>query len=204
VERNDAAEALALLRRVVDRARDDSALQNWGLIWKVHAVTNGGGFIATNLMLWEGLADWRPFALMWSCIVTLNVGLILVLRKKAGTRSFVDRVIWSVWTTFIAAVILLAILNQIMGLAIGFLAPVVAVMASMGFCTMGAILSRGWYFPAALFAAASVVMALPGIRHYQFIILGVLWGGCQFSAGVILDRAKRRALAEQEPAPRLV
>ncbi len=69
---------------------------------------------------------------------------------------------------------------------------------------MGAVIARGWFFPAALFAAASVVMALSGARHYQFIILGVLWGGCQFIAGVVLDRAKRRALAEQEPAPRLV
>ncbi len=204
MERNDAAEALALLRKVVDRARDDSALQNWGLIWKLHAFTNGGGFIATNLMLWEGFTDWRPFAIMWTCIVALNIGLIFVLRKKAGTRSFVDRAIWSIWSTFIAAVILLAILNQMLGLAVGFLAPVVAVMASMGFCTMGAVIARGWYFPAALFAAASVVMALPGARDYQFIILGVLWGGCQFIAGVMLDRAKRRALAEQEPAPRLV
>ena len=65
-------------------------------------------------------------------------------------------------------------------------------------------MSRGWYYPAALFALASVVMALPGVRQYQFIILGVLWGACQFIAGVILDRAKRRALAEQEPAPRIV
>ena len=204
MERNDAAEALALLRKVVDRARDDSALQNWGLIWKLHAFTNGGGFIATNLMLSKGVTDQMPFAIMWSCIIALNIGLIFALRKKAGTRSFVDRAIYSIWTTFIAAVILLAVLNQLMGLAIGFLAPVVAVMASMGFCTMGAVMSRGWYFPAALFAVASLVMALPGARSYQFIILGVLWGTCQFVAGVMLDRAKRRALEAQEPAPRLV
>lgn len=204
MERNDAAEALALLRRVVDRARDDSALQNWGLIWKVHALTNGGGFVATNVMLRHDASDWRPFAVMWSCIVAFNVALILLLRRKAGTRSFVDRVIWSVWSTFILSVILLAILNQMLGLAVGFLAPVVAVLAAMGFSTMGAIIGRGWYVPAVLFATASAVMALPAARPYQFLILGVLWGGCQFLAGVILDRAKRRALAGREPAPRLV
>ncbi|MGH7163423.1 MAG: hypothetical protein ACREID_08050, partial [Planctomycetota bacterium] len=154
MERNDAAEALALLRRVVDRARDDSALQNWGTIWKVHALTNGGGFIATDLMLWRGVLDWRPYAAMWTCIVALNIGLIFALRRRAGTRSFVDRVIWATWSNFIAAVILLAILNQMLGLVVGFLAPVVAVMASMGFCTMGVAIGRGWYFAAALVAAA--------------------------------------------------
>jgi hypothetical protein len=204
MERNDATEALALLRRVVDRARDDSALQNWGTIWKLHALTNGGGFLATHVMLRQGLADWRPYAWMWTGVVALNIGLVCVLRRRAGTRSFVDRMIWATWSTFIAAVILLAILNQMLGLVVGFLAPVVAVMASMGFCTMGAIIGRGWYFPAALFAAASVVMALPALRPSQFVVLGALWGACQFVAGVILDRAKRRALAAHEPPPRIV
>ncbi|MHC4955601.1 MAG: hypothetical protein ACYTGZ_17255 [Planctomycetota bacterium] len=204
MERNEAAEALALLRTVVDRARDDSALQNWGVIWMIHGITNGGGFIATNLMLWEQLQDWRPYAVMWSCIVALNIGVIFLLRRKAGTRSFVDRAIWAIWTTFIAAVILLAIINQVLGLAVGFLAPVVAIMAAMGFCTMAAIISPGWYFPASMFATAGLVMALPGVRHYQFIILGVLWCGCQFASGMVLQRAKRRALAERDAPPRLV
>ena len=204
MERNEAAEALALLRTVVDRARDDSALQNWGIIWMLHGITNGGGFIATNLMLWEQIQNWRPYAVMWSCIVTLNIGIILLLRKKAGTRSFVDHAIWAIWTTFIGAVILLAVINQMLGLTVGFLAPVVAIMASMGFCTMAAVISRGWYFPAALFATAGMVMSLPGVRHYQFIILGVLWCGCQVASGVVLERAKRRALSERDAPPRLV
>lgn len=204
MERNDAAQALELLRKVVDRARNDSALQNWGLIWKLHAITNCAGFVATNLMIWRGYKTTTPYATMWISIIVLNVGLIVALRKKAGTRSFVDRAICSIWTTFIGAVILVGILNHILGLEIGFLGPIVAVMAAMGFCTMGAIMSKGWFFPAALFAVASVVMSLPGPRHYQFIILGVLWGVCQFGAGVILDRAKQRALADQEAAPGLV
>lgn len=165
----------------------------------LHAFTNGGGFLATDAMLSRGIADWRPFALMWTCIVAVDVGLVFALRRRAGTRSFVDRAIWATWSTFIGAVILLAVLNQMLGLAVGFLAPVVALMASMGFCTMGAVISRGWYLPAAIFATASLVMALPGVRSHQFTILGLLWGGCQFTAGVVLERAKRRALAAQQP-----
>ncbi len=202
MERNEATEALALLRKVVDRARDDSALQNLGTIWMLHAVTNGGGFIATNLMMWENVIDWKPYAVMWGAIVVVNIGLILLLRRRAGTRSFVDKIIWAIWSTFIAAVMLLAVLNQLMGLTVGRLAPVVAIMAAMGFCTMGAVIGRSWYFPATLLAAGSVAMV--GYPHYMFIILGVLWGGCQFTAGVILERAKRRALAGRDPPPTLV
>jgi hypothetical protein len=204
MERNEAAEALALLRKVVDRARDDSALQNWGVIWILHAFLNGGGFLATHWMLRDGIAHWRPYAILWTCVVAANSGLVFALRRRAGARSFVDRAIWAIWSTFIGAVILLAILNEMLGLAVGFLAPVVAVLASVGFCTMGAVIGRGWYFPGALFAAASVVMALPGARNFQFVILGVLWAGCQLSAGLVLERAKRRALRAREPAARLV
>jgi hypothetical protein len=199
MERNEAHEALAMLRKVVERARDDSALQNWGVIWMLHAFTNGGGFLATDVMLSRGLADWRPFAVMWTCVVALDVGIVFLLRRRAGTRSFVDRAIWATWSTFIGAVIVLAVINQMLGLAVGFLAPVVALMASMGFCTMGAVISRGWYFPAALFAAASLVMAWPSARPWQFTILGVLWGTCQFGAGAALERAKRRALRAKQP-----
>jgi hypothetical protein len=199
MERNEAQEALALLRKVVDRARDDSALQNWGIIWMLHAFSNGGGFIATNVLLSKGIADWKPYAAMWLVIVAVDLALVYALRRRAGTRSFVDRAIWATWSTFIAAVMLLAILNQMLGLAVGFLAPVVGVMAAMGFSTMGAVISKGWYFPAAVFAVASLVMALPAVRHCQFLILGVLWGGSQFAAGVVLERAKRRAIAANQP-----
>ena len=199
MERNEAHEALAMLRKVVDRARDDSAIQNWGRIWMLHAFTNGGGFLATDVMLSKGISDWRPFAVMWACIVALDLGIVFALRRRAGTRSFVDRAIWATWSSFIGAVIVLAVLNQMLGLAVGFLAPVVALMAAMGFSSMGAVISRGWYVPAALFAAASLVMAWPAARPWQFTILGVLWGASQFSAGVALERAKRRALAAQQP-----
>lgn len=199
MERNEAQEALALLRKVVDRARDDSALQNWGIIWMLHGLVNGGGFLATDVMLSKGMTDWRPFAAMWTAIVALDLAIVFALRRKAGTRSFVDRAIWATWSTFIGAVILLAILNQMLGLAVGFLAPVVAVMAAMGFSTMGAVISRRWYGLAALFAVAGFVMALPPARDCRFLILGVLWGSSQFGAGVVLERAKRRALAAEQP-----
>ena len=44
MNREEATQALELLRSVVSQARDDTALQNWGVIWIVHAVTNGAAF----------------------------------------------------------------------------------------------------------------------------------------------------------------
>ncbi len=201
MERNEATEALALLRRVVDRARDDSALQNWGVIWILHAFTNGIGFVVTDVLLWNGVAARAAYAGMWAGILAVNFLTIFLFRRRAGARSFVERMIFSIWTTFVAAIVLLAILNEMLGLPIGFLAPVVAVFAAVGFSMMAAVLHPLWFVPAAAFAGASVVMALfPG---WQFVLLGVLWFACQLAAGLVLERIKRRRLAAGD-TPRLV
>jgi hypothetical protein len=54
MNRQEAVEALELLRKVVSQARDDTKLQNWGVIWMVHGVTNGAAFLATNFLMWKG------------------------------------------------------------------------------------------------------------------------------------------------------
>lgn len=54
MNRDEAFEALEYLRRVVKETRDDSALQNWGVIWMVHAFTNGAGFALTGWLLDHG------------------------------------------------------------------------------------------------------------------------------------------------------
>ena len=54
MDRQQAAEALQLLKKVVAQARDDTALENWGLVWIMTGLTTGGGFIATHFMLDAG------------------------------------------------------------------------------------------------------------------------------------------------------
>src|SRR4051794_3813521 len=51
MDREEAAQALELLSRVVRQARDDTAVQNWGAVWMVHGVTNGLAFAATGALL---------------------------------------------------------------------------------------------------------------------------------------------------------
>src|SRR4051812_32988258 len=99
MEREEAIEALALLRRVVSQARDDTALQNWGAIWLLHAATNFCGFFATNLLLRAGHETPWPYAALWSAILTVNLGSIFLLKSSAaGVRSFIESQIWVIWT----------------------------------------------------------------------------------------------------------
>jgi hypothetical protein len=193
VDREEAAQALAVLRNVVSQARDDTALQNWGVIWIVHGVLNGGGFIGTHFLLAAGYTDPPPFVAMWGVLIALDLVATFVLKKRrAGVRTFVETQLWTIWTTFIGAVSLLAILNHLMGLATFFLGPVIGVLGAVGFASMGSLMGRHWYAGTAALVVTALLMA--AFHQVQFLILGGAWMVAQVVGGVLLDRERRRQL----------
>lgn len=202
MERQEALEALSLLRRVVEHTRDDTALQNWGAIWMLHAFTNGAGFVATQLLLWRGYATPPPYLALWLPIIAFNLGTIRLLRRRqAGARSFVETQIWAIWTAFVVAVASTAFLNYFMGIEVIFLGPVTAVLAAVAFSNMGSIMGRHWFWVALVFLAGAVAMAL--FPSFQFLILGAVWAATKLAAGYLLHRARRQRLAAP-PAAQVV
>src|SRR5215831_18837437 len=98
MDRKEAVEALELLRRVVGPARDDTTLQNWGEIWMVHAVTNGAGFILTNVLVWRVYESLWPYAGLWTVVLTVNMSSIFLLKAQpAGAWTFFEIMIWLIW-----------------------------------------------------------------------------------------------------------
>jgi hypothetical protein len=194
VNREDAAEALAVLRSVVAQTRDDTALQNWGVIWVIQGVLNGGGFVGTHVLLHSGYESPPVFLALWGSIITLNVLIVFALKKhRAGVRTFVESQLWTIWTTFIFAVSLLAVLNHLMGLRTLFLGPVIGVLGAVGFASMGGLMGKRWYLAAMVLVVTALAMAM--LPDLQFVILGVAWGSAQVGGGVLLDRQRRRRLA---------
>jgi hypothetical protein len=191
MNREEATRALELLRTVVTQARDDTALQNWGVIWIVHALTNGAAFSTTQILLWRGHQSRWPFIFLWSVTVVANIGLILLLKaRRAGAKTFIENQIWSIWLSFIGAVMLLSVVNDLMGLRLLVLGPVISILSAFGFSMMGAIMGRRWYLGSAVFAAASLAMA--AVPHYQYLLLGLIWCVAQMVGGMWLEIDKRR------------
>ncbi|RKH15834.1 hypothetical protein D7Y13_24635 [Corallococcus praedator] len=192
------------MRRVVAQARDDTALQNWGAIWMIHAFTNGGGFLATD-WLWEaGHRGPGPFVLLWGVLLLLNFVSIFAMKRgqTAGVRSFIERQIWAIWTTFIGGLVLVALLNLLLGLDRLFVPAVACVLFAMSFASMGALMGRVWYGMALLFSLVALGMAR--LESHAFGVLGGLWFLVQFSSGLALHRARSRRLASGDAGPRLV
>lgn len=196
MDRDEAAATLALLQKVVTQARDDTALQNWGLIWMCSGVSNGAGFVATHWLLAHGRRDPAPFVVVWGVVFALNGLWIATMKgRSAGPPSFIERQIWSIWNTFIAGMALVAVVNWVLGIAtMLFMPPVACVLAAMTFSIMGAMMGKLWYAAAALWAAMALALAaLPGV---QFALFGALWFATQFTAGALLHRQRRRQLRE--------
>jgi hypothetical protein len=191
MDREEATRALELLRTVVSQARDDTALQNWGVIWIVHAFTNGLAFSSTQWLLWRGEARRWPFVALWSAVIVVNIGLIFALKaRRTGAKTFIENQIWSIWLSFIGATMLLAVVNDLMGLKLLALGPVISILSAFGFSMMGAIMGRRWYLGTLIFGAASLAMAW--WPRAQYLMLGAVWCAAQLIGGVWLELDKRR------------
>lgn len=194
MDREQAVEALELLRRVVGQARDDTTLQNWGVIWMVHAFTNAFGFIATNVLVWRGHEAPWPYAALWAVILAVNIASIFLLKSHpAGAWTFFESMIWLIWMTFIGSVVLTGVVNHLAGFRVLQLGPIIAVLSAAAFALMGGMMGRKWFLGAALFGLTAMAMAV--FPRWQFVILGLVWGVTQFVAGAILHRQRKRRLA---------
>jgi hypothetical protein len=203
MNRDQALEALELLRRVVREARDDTVLQNWGLIWMVHAFTNATGFIATGWLLEHGVRTPPVFVLLWSAVTGTNLATVALLRRRrAGARSFVETQLWAIWTAFVLAVSVCAFVNYFMGLDTLFLGPVIAVLAAVAYASMGSLMGAQWYGVGALYLVTALVMTLQ--PRFQFYVLGAVWGPTMFTIGWLLHRARRRREQGAEARPQIV
>ena len=202
MDREQAVEALELLRRVVGQARDDTTLQNWGVIWMLHAVTNGVGFVATNVLVWRGYESPWAYVLLWAVIIPINLVSIFVLKAHpAGAWTFFESMIWLVWLSFIGAVLVTTASNLLSGFHVLQLGPATAVLSAYAFAMMGGMMGKRWFLGAGVFAAAALLMGVfPG---WSFVILGVAWAVVQVVAGAVLHAQRRRRLATGAQ-PRLV
>jgi serine/threonine protein kinase len=186
-----------MFRKALAQTRDDTALQNWGLIWIFHGVLNGVGFFATHVLLARGHMQPAPYVVLWTAVLGVN-GIIMAVLKRATPRagSFLERQFWSLWSTCVVAMGLAAIINYLMGLEVMLFMPSVASLAAaMTFSVMGGLIGRVWYVPAAVWAAMALAMAV--VPHLQFALFAVLWALTQSGCGALLHRAKLRAAARR-------
>ncbi|MDP3277857.1 MAG: hypothetical protein Q8Q09_21920 [Deltaproteobacteria bacterium] len=195
MERDEAHNALQLLRKVASQARDDTAEQNWGIIWFLSAFSNSAGFLGTHVLMHRGHHTPTPYVGLWVGVFVLNgVWIALFKRPSRGVPTFLEKQIWAIWNTLIVAMALTAVINYRVGLSPTLFAPAVfAVLAAGTFSIMATVVQKNWYIPAALWALFS--LGITWFPRWQFALFAVAWGLTQGTAGALLHRAKLRSEA---------
>lgn len=199
MDREQAADALLVLRKLATKTRDDTALQNWGLIWLCSAVSNGAGFFGTHVLLSRESYAPLPYVVLWTIVFLANGAFIVLFKgKSVGAPSFLDRQTWALWNTLIAAMALTAVVNYLLGIRVMLFMPAVGcILAAMTFSAMGSLMGRAWYAPAAIFAVSAIVIALR--PKEGFAIFAALWAATQGTGGALLHRAKMRLAEGTKP-----
>lgn len=191
MDRENAAQALTMLRKVVAQARDDTALENWGLIWVLSSFSNTAGFFATQYLFSAGDRRAWPYAALWVGVLAVNGAFIAVLkRSQSRVRTFIEKQIWSLWTALIVAMGASAIVNYLMGLDRLFMPAVASLFTGFTFAAMGGMMGQVWFAPAAGWVLFAFVMAV--FPRWQFGLFGVAWFLTQFTGGFLLHRSKLR------------
>jgi hypothetical protein len=185
--RGGLADVVARLLRETHHA---VVLENWGLLWMWHSVVVLALSITTDVLAWQGVGDRWPYLVLWGGGLALWAPIFWALRHRAGPVTAVERQIAHVWGGTVIGSVMLFWVEDLLGLPVLSLSPVLALLAGVVFFAKAGILSGAFYIQAAvLFLTALLMCVLP---DYQHIIFGTVSAACFFLPGLKYFRQRQR------------
>ena len=173
---------LDVASRLLRETHHAVVLENWGLLWMWHSVVVLILSVITDVLAWRGVESRWPYVLLWTGGLALWAPIFWALRHRAGPVTAVERQVAHIWGGTMIASMLLFSVEELLGLPVLKLSPVLALLAGLMFFAKAGILSGVFYIQSvALFATALAMCVLP---HFQHILFGLISGGCFFLPGL--------------------
>jgi serine/threonine-protein kinase len=150
-------------------------LENWGLLWMLHAAVLLVLCVCTDIIRAAGNRSRVPYEVLW--ILGLGAWAIVFwnLRRRSGPVTFVERQIAHIWAASIASSSALFGVEALLKLEPLTLSPVLALISGSVFLAKAGILSGEFYVHAAVLYLTAVPMALfPDIALTVFGIVAAL------------------------------
>ena len=135
-------------------------LRNWGLLWVWHSLALLATCVLTNVMQWIGLTSPWPYVGLWVAGLGTWAGIFWALRHRAGPVTFVERQIAHIWAGSIVSIALLFPVEQLLGLPVLSLSPVLGLISGSVFLSKAGVLSGEFYLQALALYATAPAMAL--------------------------------------------
>ena len=165
-------------------------LENWGLLWMWHSVVVLALCCITDVLAWEGITSRWPYLVLWGGGLALWAPIFWALRHRNGPVTAVERQIAHVWGGSMIASTFLFAIEQLLGLPVLTLSPVLALFAGLVFFVKAGILSGAFYVQAAALFVTALVMCL--VPDWQHVLFGLVSGLCFFVPGLKYFRQRNR------------
>ncbi len=185
--RGGLADVVARLLRETHHA---VVLENWGLLWMWHSVVVLALSITTDVIAWQGVTERWPYLVLWGGGLALWAPIFWALRHRAGPVTAVERQIAHVWGGTVIGSVMLFWVEDLLGLPVLTLSPVLALLAGVVFFAKAGILSGAFYIQAAVLFLTSLAMCL--LPAYQHILFGGVSAACFFIPGLKYFRQRMR------------
>jgi eukaryotic-like serine/threonine-protein kinase len=188
-------------RQIITRAFREThhaqILENWGLLWILHAVVLLLICIVTNAFQLSGVTSRLPYIGLW----TLGLGswalIFWTLRRRSGPITFVERQIAHVWAGSMMVDIFMYAIEWQLDLPVLTLSPMLGPVSAAVFLIKAAMLSGVFYIYAAALCLTGLVMAW--LQHQSQLpnlgltVFGVVSFFCFFLPGWKYYRQLKRS-----------
>lgn len=165
-------------------------LENWGLLWMWHSVVVLTLCVITDILAWQQVVSRWPYMVLWAGGLALSAPIFWAIRNRAGPVTAVERQIAHVWGGAMITSVMLFWVEDLLGMPVLTLSPVLALLAGLAFFVKAGILSGAFYVQAAALFATSLVMCVTG--DVQHILFGAVSAACFFVPGLKYFRQRRR------------
>jgi serine/threonine-protein kinase len=171
-----------ILTRAFRETHHVSVLENWGLLWILHAAVLLALCIITNVFQLRGVDARWPYVALWTVGLGTWAAIFWNLRRRSGPITFVERQIAHVWAGSMIADTFMYHIEFQLGLPVLTLSPMLGPVSGAVFLVKAAMLSGKFYVHAAVLCFTGVVMAwLQRQNHIPNIgltIFGIVSAAC--------------------------
>jgi serine/threonine-protein kinase len=186
-----------ILTRAFRETHHAQVLENWGLLWILHAVVLLLLCLVTNAFQLNGVTSRWPYFGLWTVGLGSWAAIFWSLRRRSGPITFIERQIAHVWAGSMVIDTLMYAIEYQLELPVLTLSPMLGPVSGAVFLIKAAMLSGVFYIYAAALCLTGLIMAW--LQHQTVVpnlgltVFGVVSYLCFFLPGWKYYRQLRRS-----------
>jgi serine/threonine-protein kinase len=186
-----------ILTRAFRETHHVSVLENWGLLWMLHAAVLLALCVTTNAFQLSGVTARWPYLALWTGGLGAWAIVFWNLRRRSGPITFVERQIAHVWAGSMIADTFMYIIEYQLGLPVLTLSPMLGPVSGAVFLVKASVLSGRFYTYAIILCLTGLIMAWLQQQTYipnvGLTLFGIVSAACFAIPGGKYYRQVRRS-----------